>query len=170
MPEQWQSQPDLCNCDRDLESFAEPRVRRSSHDTSRWLKPANDLPCRPPIAGGTGDRLTLPTESERSLLLQRFHVVQQRFRLIRRDALRLVGRHVWRLLRLLSLQDNLHVFIVRLGRVEFLLSLLAMTHDALAVLIVRGRVRVFHVALSSASYQKNQCQHSHNCSRDDNIP
>src|ERR1700730_7466372 len=107
---------------------------------------------RPPVppthAGGTGDRLTLLTESERSLLLQRFHVVQQRFRLICRDALRFVGRHVWWFLRLLSLQDNLHMFIVRLGRVEFLLSLLAMTHDAFAVLIIRSRVRVFHVGLS----------------------
>src|SRR5947207_3018619 len=65
--------------------------------------------------------------------LQLLHVGDQRLRLIRGHALRLVGRHRYGLVRLLTLQHDLHELVVSQSRVEVLRGSSAVAHRALGL-------------------------------------
>ena len=85
---------------------------------------------------------------------QFLHVLQECFCLIRGDALLAVRRHVGRLLRFLALEYRIQKLLVGQGCVEFLLGLLSVASNTLA-LVKRFRVRSLYFTLRRGDAEKD---------------
>src|SRR4030095_14196516 len=104
----------------------------------------------------------IPQTIDTKQLLLRFeapHVINECLCLLASQSLRLVSRHVRRLLGLFPFQDDLNKLLVFIVSIKLLLSLLAMTHYAFAILVIGGRVGVLDVGLSGTGNKKDQRQH-----------
>src|SRR5437870_12568979 len=103
------------------------------------------------------------------LLLKRSHVINHGLRLSRSQPLWLEGRHVWRLLRFLPLQNYSDKFIIFLVSIKLFFRCLTMTYDTLRVLVVSSGVGIFQVCLRSARDQENQRDYSKNANPEERV-